>query len=256
MTIAKLKEAWGISEQQQKKFSGWDFSYLENKMESEPLNWSYSELVLSYLKPNMSLLDMGTGGGELLQTFAHPYHKTAVTEGYDKNYQLLLRTLKPLGIDIQFVEEDDYLNFPDNSFDIILNSHESFSISEVQRVLKPSGFFITQQVGDFNGVNLASRLIPNYKKETFDFHLSLVEKQLINNQFTLLFKNEQYLKQKFYDMDGLIYYVRTIPWEYTNFSVENNLEQLLGLYDELQRSGFIYNVQHRFVIVAQNGKSS
>ncbi|MHC5226874.1 class I SAM-dependent methyltransferase [Enterococcus sp. LJL99] len=254
MNIAKLREAWIKSEQSQKKFSGWDFSYLDNKMDMEKLNWSYPEIVSSYLKPTMNLLDMGTGGGELLQSFKHPYDKTAVTEGYDKNYQLLMTTLKPLGIDIQFVKDDDYLNFPDDSFDIVLNSHESFSISEVQRVLKPNGIFITQQVGDFNGVNLASRLIPNYKKEGFDFHLSIVEAQLKKEQFNILFKNEQYLKQKFYDMDGLIYYVRTIPWEYTDFSVENSLEQLVGLYDELQRTGFIYNLQHRFVLVARNKK--
>lgn len=252
MNIAKLKEAWLKSEHYQQTFSGWDFTYLDRKMSIEKPDWSYSEIVSSYLKSTMNLLDMGTGGGELLLQFKHPYDKTAVTEGYDKNYQFLLTTLKPLGIEIQFVDEDDCLNFPDNSFDIILNSHESFSISEVQRVLKPSGIFITQQVGDFNGVNLASRLIPNYKKESFDFHLTLVEEQLRKNQFEILFKNEQYLKQKFFDMDGLIYYVKTIPWEYRNFSVTKNFEQLIGLYEELQRTGFIYNLQHRFVLVAKN----
>ena len=254
MNIAKLKKSWLLSEQNQQAFSGWDFSYLTSKMSTEKLNWSYSEIVLSYLKPTMKLLDMGTGGGELLKSFAHPYVNTSATEGYNKNFQLILETLAPLGITIRFVDEDNYLHFPTNSFDIVLNSHESFSISEVQRVLKPNGLFITQQVGDFNGVNLASRLIPNYKKEHFNFHLSIVARQLKKNNFRLLMNQEQYLQQKFYDMDGLIYYLRTIPWEYPEFSVENNLAQLIDLNNELLQTGFIFNIQHRFILVAQNTK--
>ncbi|OQO71305.1 methyltransferase [Enterococcus villorum] len=249
-----LKKEWLKSEENQKNFSGWDFSYLENKWFCETPSWDYQQLVLSHLKKEMILLDMGTGGGELLQTFAHPYHKTAVTEGYLPNYHLLLKKLQPLGVNVQFVDEDDLLNFADDSFDLVINSHESFSVAEVKRVLKSNGLFISQQVGDFNGLNLASRLIPEAKKDHFSFHLSLVKEELERNQFQVLFCEEDYLNQRFFDMDGLIFYVRTIPWEFSNFSVEKNFKQLKMLHEELKRHGFIYNLQHRFVFVACNRK--
>lgn len=254
MNIALLKNQWLKSEENQKNFTGWNFSYLENKYFCEEPNWDYRDIVLSYLKKEMQLLDMGTGGGELLATFSHPYENTSVTEGYLKNYRLLQKTLQTKGVDVQFVNEQDELNFSDDSFDIVINSHESFSISEVQRVLKPKGIFISQQVGDFNGVNLASRVIRKYKKDVFDFHLALIIEELEKNNFEILFQNEIYLKQEFYDMDGLIYYLRTIPWEFPDFSVENNFKELLSLHEELERNGNIFNLQHRFIFVCRNMK--
>lgn len=155
---------------------------------------------------------------------------------------------------MQFVDENDLLSFPEDSFDLVINSHESFSVSEVKRVLKPNGLFISQQVGDFNGLNLASRLIPSAKKEHFSFHLSIVKGELESNQFQVLFCDEAYLNQQFFDMDSLIFYARTIEWEYPDFSVEKNFNELRMLHEELQRHGFIYNMQHRFVFVACNKK--
>ena len=251
MDKEKLKQAWLKSEEKQRAFIGWDFSYLKNKYVQEETPWNYQNIVKCYLKPHMNLLDIGTGGGELLKSFGHPYHKTSVTEGWDKNYQLLLKTLKPKGIDVQFVTENDYLNFPDNHFDIIVNSHASFSVNEVARVLKKDGWFISQQVGDLNGLTLSSKLIPHFKKEPFDFHLSSVLSELKMNHFTILYANEDYPAQNFFDMDGLIYYMRTISWEFPEFSVKNNFSELLYIYEELRNKGFIYNQQHRFIFVAQ-----
>lgn len=75
----KLKTEWLKSEQKQKDFIGWDFSYIEDRYWQENTSWDYTEIVKNYLKPSMTLLDMGTGGGELLATFQHPYDKTSVT---------------------------------------------------------------------------------------------------------------------------------------------------------------------------------
>lgn len=246
-----LKKSWLESENRQKEFVGWDFAYLTNKFTQEPLPWDYQTIVSQYLKPQLNLLDMGTGGGELLETFGHPYDKTAVTEGWLKNYQLLLKKLKPKGIDVQFAAKNNQLNFPDNHFDIIINSHASFSTKEVARVLKKDGWFISQQVGDLNGIHLSSNLIPTFKKEHFNFHLSSVLAELKRNHFTILFEDEAYPAQNFFDMDGLIYYARTIPWEFPDFSVENNFSELLYLNKVLEKKGSLYNQEHRFIIVAQ-----
>lgn len=249
----ELKIKWLKAEKRQENFIGWDFSAIENSYCQEKNTWNYSEIVNDYLKPSMRLLDMGTGGGELLATFHHPFELTSVTEGWEKNYQLLLEKLAPKGVNVQFVKEDDVLPFSDNSFDIVVNSHESFSTKEVKRVLKSGGIFISQQVGDLNGVNLASRLIPNFKKEKFDFHLSVITRELDQAGFDILYENECYPVQRFFDMEALIYYVKTIEWEFPEFSVENNFQELMDLQKELARNGSIYNSEHRFIFVARLG---
>lgn len=242
---------WLTSEANQKTFSGWDFSYLEEKMTQAKTPWSYKEQVKKYLTPTMQLLDMGTGGGELLESFHHPYENTTVTEGWEPNYQLLINQLQPKGVDVQFIEDNDQLPFPDTQFDIVVNSHESFSISEVWRVLKTGGFFISQQVGDLNGLPLSTKLIPNFRKEAFDLHLASVVTELRQQGFSVLYQDEAFLDQNFFDMDGLIYYAKTIPWEFPNFSVATHYKQLFLLQEELSLKGFIFNQQHRFVFVAR-----
>lgn len=249
MNEKELKRAWQMIEQIE--FKGWDFSYMENRWRQEKLPWSYSMLVHNYLSKEMELLDMGTGGGELLLTFEHLYPKTSVTEGWEPNYLLLKERLQPLGVTITFVDESDQLAFQNDSFDMVLNSHESYDPSEVSRVLKPGGIFITQQVGDQNGRLLSERLLMTSLPKKAEWSLQAARKALLEEKFQILFAEEYFPYQDFYDMEGLIYYMRRIPWEYPNFCVETYFEQLLMLQDELLDIGFIHNQQHRFILVGK-----
>ena len=64
---------------------------------------------------------MGTGGGELLLSFNHPYDKTSVTEAYEPNIKLCQETLSPLGINVYPIKQDDILTgIKDSHFDIVL----------------------------------------------------------------------------------------------------------------------------------------
>lgn len=56
---------------------------------------------------------MGTGGGEYLLSLVHPYKNTYATEAYEPNYQLCMRTIKPLGIEVRQLLNDNDLPFED-----------------------------------------------------------------------------------------------------------------------------------------------
>ena len=151
MDYTKLKEQWLIEENE--AFQGWGFSHINGRWSHEKPKWDYKEIVCSYLKDNHKLLDMGTGGGEFLLTLNHPYNLTHVTEAYPPNAELCFKKLSSLGISVSQVFEDNYLPFKDESFDI----------SEVNRILKPGGFFITQQVDGNSNIELSLALMPNHK---------------------------------------------------------------------------------------------
>src|SRR5690606_11544784 len=106
------------------------------RWENEDLPWDYKKIVLEYLKDEMNLLDMGTGGGEFLLTLKHPYNKTSITEGYEPNYFLCKEILEPLGIKVYKVINDNLDDIDDDAFDIIINRHESYNEKEIRRVLK------------------------------------------------------------------------------------------------------------------------
>ena len=107
-------ESWKKDEKA--AFEGWDFSYIHGRSKSDNLPWDYKKIVQKYLKESNSLLDMGTGGGEFLLSLGHPYDRTTVTEGYLPNLEICQQKLEPLGIGVNFVDEDDRLPFDDNVF--------------------------------------------------------------------------------------------------------------------------------------------
>ena len=128
MNYSELKELW--KKEEQAAFKGWDFSYLENRWDEQELPWNYEDILKKYLNPDYKLLDMGTGGGEFLLSLNHPYNNTAVTEMWIPNVELCKQKLEPLGIQVKQVFNDSELPFEDNTFDIIINRHESFDIKE------------------------------------------------------------------------------------------------------------------------------
>lgn len=244
----KLDE-WKIEEDF--PFKGWDFSHLEGRWDNEKLSWDYSEIILQYLNPKMNLLDMDTGDGKFLLTLNHPYSNTFVTEGYPLNYDLCIKTLSPLGINVQKSREDNVINYSNNLFDIIINRHGSFSIDEVYRTLKPNGLFITQQVGGLNNNGLSKKIIDNFEPKYIENNLHNIQENLIKKDFTILQSKEEFPKIKFYDIGAFVYFAKIIEWEFPNFSVIQHYNKLLELEKEISIKGYLEGLEHRFFVVAR-----
>ncbi len=241
-----------LLEEESKAFSGWDFSYLDGRWEDEDLPWDYKTIVKQYLKPELNLLDMGTGGGEFLLTLNHPYNNTSVTEGYKPNYEICVNKLKPLGIKVYNYVGDEKLSLiSDNTYDIVINRHESYNEQEIYRILKPNGIFITQQVGAFNNKELSHFFDENHVDQFPELTLERSIKRLKNNDFNILFSDEYFPILKFYDLGAIAYFAKIIKWEFINFNVKDNIDKFLILQEELKKVGYIPSKEHRFIIVAK-----
>ena len=106
----------------------------------------------------MKLLDIDTGGGEFLLSLGHPFEDTAAMENYPPNVALCRQKLPPLGIDFRPGNGNGPYPFEDGSFDMVIDRHGDFCASEIFRILKPGGLFITQQVGAENDRELVALL--------------------------------------------------------------------------------------------------
>ncbi len=250
MNYDKLKEQWKAEENF--AFQGWDFSHIDGRMQTDELPWDYETTLRQYLKPTDRLLDMGTGGGEFLLTLGHPHELTAVTEAYPPNVELCRHRLAPLGITFaQTYDDDDKLPFADESFDIVLNRHESFDLAEVHRVLKPDGYFITQQVGYANNNDLSAKLIDGFEPPDPGHCLEYWLTELERLNFSVLTADEAFPTERFADVGALIYYAKIIQWEFPNFSVDTAFDRLCDCQRELEKFGFIAGTAHRFIIAAR-----
>lgn len=232
---------------------GWDFSHLNGRFTEETdLPWRYEKIVRSYLKPDYSLLDIDTGGGEFLLSLNHPYDKTSATEGYYPNVELCRGKLIPLGI--SFKKSDDYsgLPFEDESFDIIINRHGNYDIKELYRLLKPNGVFITEQVGEDNDRDLIQLLVPDKLNKSFSGHnLKAQQKRFEDFGFEILKSDEAFRPIKFFDTGALVWFARIIQWEFTGFSVDNCFNHLLKAEEIRSKTGCIEGTIHRFLLVAK-----
>jgi len=131
---------WQAEERQ--PFEGWNFSYLKDRWHEAQPAWSYDALVRTLLCDADSFLDMGTGGGEKLLSFADALpSNTIATEGYPPNLIRARENLKPHGIEVVPYDcgMDDHLPFADDSFALVINRHEAYDAVEVARVLRPGG---------------------------------------------------------------------------------------------------------------------
>jgi len=234
-------------------FSGWDFSFLKGRFIEKDLSWNYREIVKSKIRKSDVLLDMGTGGGEFILSLKDFLPaSTFATEGYKPNIQIATKTLAPLGIDVIEIENDENLQFENETFDLIINRHESYSCKELNRIIKRGGLFITQQVGDMDNIELNHFFDDNSRDEN-DWCLSGAVEELKKNGIKIKYKKEEFVDSRFLDIGAIIYYLKVITWQIPGFKIEENLGKLKELHQKIKKESGFSTRQHRFIIVGEKG---
>lgn len=240
-----------IDEALRQEFSGWDFRFLANRWKEEPTSWEYPQIVRSHIKPEYSMLDMDTGGGEVLSSFMPLPQSTYATEGYLPNVPVAKNRLEPLGVKIVQVFGDDILPFEDGYFDLVTNRHGSFLAQELHRSMKPGGIFITQQVGGRNNFKL-NELLQEHPEFKFSYWtLDLAVKQLTEAGFQILEQKDEYPETTVFDIGALVFHLKVISWQITDFSVEKYHDKLVEVHNMIQEQGCLKIRSHRFLIVAK-----
>lgn len=231
---------------------GWDFSHIEGRYtDQNDLPWDYRYIILQYLTPEMKLLDIDTGGGEFLLSLNHPHEHTAATENFPSNITLCRETLLPLGIDFRPADGKGILPFEDSCFDMVIDRHGDFNADEIHRVLKPGGFFITQQVGAENDRELVALLCGETPIPFPEQYLRIASQKFRNAGFQILVESESFRSIKFFDVGALVWFARIIQWEFPHFSVDTHLDRLLNTQRVLEENGCIEGTTHRFLLVAR-----
>ena len=230
-------------------FEGWDFSYLATRMtEAEP-DWDYLALARAAVSRSSDVLDVATGGGEILSTLGPFVGRVTATEGYVPNLAVARRRLSPLGIAVVQANTASGMPFEDASFDLVLNRHGGFRPEEMHRILKTGGVFLSQQVG---GDNLAD-LISHFGEQPMWPNNTL---ELVSQRFRelgcVLTRAEAWRGPvTFADVGAIVYFLKAVPWVVRDFGVTSHRAALEAL-ERRRRDGrplqFTYS---RFLIEAK-----
>lgn len=251
MNVNELKESW-LREESIAHIRGWDFSHIKDRyQEEENLPWDYREIILNHLKKQDKLLDIDTGGGEFLLSLKHPRENTSAMENYPPNVDLCTKKLLPMGIDFRPGDGKGPYPFENEAFNMVINRHGDFNPDEINRVLKPDGLLITQQVGAENDRELVNLLLGETPLPFPDQYLKITREKFIDAGFEILMENEAFQPICFFDVGALVWFARIISWEFPGFSVEKCFENLLSAQEILEKQGFIEGKIHRFMLVAR-----
>ncbi len=242
-----------IADAQAAHFAGWDFSYLDGRWWEEPPPWDYRRIVQSRFSQIDSLLDMGTGGGELLAEFSTLPPKTFATEAYAPNVPVARALLEPRGVQVVEFDDDHHLPFPDHSFELIINRHESYAPDELRRILSANGRFISQQVGGRDNWDLNELLGAEPPTDYAHWDLSFAERELVAAGFQIVDSREAHTCTVFRDVGAVVYYLNAIPWQIPDFSVERYRDRLLRLHSHIRETGELRTHSSRFLIEAVRG---
>ena len=249
-----------VTEAMDAPFSGWDFSWLDGRSRSEPLPWDYSVRVAALACTARTMLDMGTGGGEVLSRLPARANRTVATEAWPPNVPVAGRHLLPLGIpviqdegardnmDQDGADDGGRLPFHDGSLDLICNRHESFVAVEVSRVLAPGGTFVTQQVDYHDNDDLAQMLGIEMPEEP-DSWIGLAERQV--TEAGLMIEEAARADERIYfdDIAAVIYYLRAVSWSIPGYSLDKHRDRLRALHEDASAWPVMAR-GHRFLLVA------
>jgi SAM-dependent methyltransferase len=240
-------------------FRGWDFSVLGDRLVLESPPWSFEQIVDDAAVQAVSMLDMGTGGGEWLSNRRHAA-RTVATESWPPNVPIAATRLRRFGIavvrDEGATDNADQatsaprgrLAFRDAAFDLVVSRHESFVALEIHRVLRDGGVFITQQAG--SGSRRFHELLGLEPPADTDFRLDLAVEQLERAGLHVTRSAVGTATTVFADIGALAWYLSNVPWGVPDFSIQRHRDALLRLPD-----GPIRVPSERFWIRASTGRA-
>ena len=230
---------------------GWDFSHLKNRKIDKKLPWNYNALAKKLIKKSNSVLDMGTGGGEIFSLFAPFHNKATATEGYRPNYLLAKKRLGPLGIRVVNFANSTTRKIPfrNEEFDLVLNRHDAFNIEELSRILQSGGIFLTQQVGKNNWTDLMKLF--NAKPQFNVASFQSVKKELKDSGFTIKIAKHWEGRTEFKDVGAIVYLLANVPWVVKDFSVDTHLKYLLKLQKSVENGKKLVFKEERYIIQAE-----
>jgi SAM-dependent methyltransferase len=235
----------------EQELHGWDFSWLNRRTEEEPLPWDYRAIVRERLRGISSLLDVGTGGGEFLAALAPLPPRTCATEGYPPNVPVARARLEPLGVLVADVSAgEDRLPFKDEAFDLVIDRHNGILAAELVRLLRPGGRYVTQRVGGENCMDLNRFLQPQPVYEYADCSLQNMVGELERAGMQVVRAEEAFPAWHFHDVAGVVFYLKAIPWQIADFSVERYRDGLYRIHEIIQREGRYTVREHRFLVEA------
>jgi SAM-dependent methyltransferase len=224
--------------------TGWEFAWRDGRAAGPDPSWSFPGLARPLLRRATSMLDLDTGGGELLAELAPLPPHTVAVEGWGPNVAVARDRLTPFGVSV--VTE---LPGGEEEFDVVLSRHGRLPADDIARLLTRGGTVLSQQVGSDDLAALNAELgapPPHPRAWTAGTAVTALEAAGL----TVTDVREERLPMTFRDVGAVVYQLRAVPWQIRDFTAER-YDRTLRRMDALIRThGHFTAMTHRFLVQA------
>lgn len=231
---------------------GWDFSRV--RAGRDPTLWDYLDVVRQYLKPTDRVLDIGTGGGEQFFSLASYFGQGIGIDHNPAMIETAQHNLASLEIDNIFLKtvEAGNLHFEADEFDAVLLRHLRVYPSEIVKVLRSGGYFITQMVGKRSVLNFLAAF--GWTPASFgpDWWQPVAElaDQFRSYDCHVLAQAEYDVPYWFEDIESFIFWLMSVPWP-ENIELEKQWENINQILETSQTERGIETNEHRGLLIVQ-----
>jgi SAM-dependent methyltransferase len=237
------------------RIRGWDWSQL--RFTRDPTPFDYVKVAREVVSPQDRVLDIGTGGAEILLALELA---TASTIAIDHQRSMALTARERIAASGQTIElavgDAAALPFPGECFDRVLCRHATADPVEVARVLRPGGVYLYQQVGSRNTQNLFDAFGWGSNWEQFvadpipprSRHALAAEYEALGCQ--ILRSDEYEVGYAFSDLDSLVFFLQNAPFP-ERFDPKAHVDAINWLLEHHRSSRGIESTEHRELLVVQ-----
>jgi SAM-dependent methyltransferase len=240
-----------IEEAEAAPIEGWDFSWLDGRATEERPSWGYSRLLAERAKDVSSMLDIETGGGELLGQLPQLPPLTVATEGWEPNVHLAARRLQPRRASVVFARDDrPTLPFGSETFDLVVSRHPVATWwDEIARVLRPNGRYLSQQIGP-HSMREVTEFLMGPQTSTSPRSPELAREKATTAGLRVDGLKMESLRATFADVGAVVFFLRLVVWIVPDFSVERYRDRLTAMHHEIMMNGPFVSHATRFLIEA------
>jgi SAM-dependent methyltransferase len=230
-----------------RRLTGWTWAYTPRPL-GQPPPWDYEARAKVLAAGASSMLDMGTGGGEVYARVLEGYTgRACATEEWAPNVPVAGQKLRPLGVGVVHAESFR-LPFADGAFGLVLNRHEALLPAEVARVLAPGGTVLTQQIHP----DWHAELRDAFPRMTlFEQHDETYPDGFRATGLTVVDFQQHAQPMAYQHLGEIVYMLVAAPWTVPDFDVEADLDALLEVERLFRRPEGIVLTDRRYILEAR-----
>lgn len=218
-----------------------DTSYTES-----PKQYDEKTIIQQYLTPQSHVAYLTVDGGEFVKEFNQFTEATFDVEPYG-DIEKTKAKLEDLPVQVTSLTSSGQMPFKDNKIDILACIYSNYDKFEIQRILKPQGYFIVNQMGTDNFREILHAYVPYGLKRTWDAYTCC--QTLEDIQMRIIDKMEDYATIRFHSIKGMQQFFQKASPDFLDMNKYQAF--YLTVLKALKEHGFYELTTHHFCVIAQ-----